>query len=448
MKTSYSIFSFFFVALCILLGHSLCSQTSHFAAINGGTLHYQTVGSGKAVLIINGGPGIDAEGFMYLAKRIADLGYQSVLYDQRGTGQSKLDTIDSATITMDLMTEDIEVIRKALNIDKWLVFGHSFGGVMANYYASKHPDKISGIIHSSSGGIDLKILGNAGARINELLSEVERDSLAYWRQQLRADPSEANRAMHTRALAKAYVVSDAHVPIVTARMKNVNMTINGLVWQDLSRINYDCKNVLSDFHQPVLIIQGDQDVVTDDMAITADSVFPNSRLVFLENCGHYGWLDQEERYFGEIEDFLYRIETSEIESRIKSYVNSIYKQDTASIAGYTDELIQKSGYYYGKKNSHWSYHFMNYQELFQTALNYNAKDWIPEWAPIDITIFEVKEKVASAKVKAIWGFDYLLLSKNQNGDWKIDKILWQSYSESEAKAYFNQLKQATENDKT
>jgi|GEM_PF-935411 len=423
------------------LSANLNAQASHFTEIENGILHYQVIGSGKPILIINGGPGINSNGFMNLAERLADLGYQCILYDQRGTGKSELKNIDSTTITMNLMTEDIEVIRNEIGCDKWIVFGHSFGGIMANYYASKFPNYISGIIHSSSGGIDLEVLENAGARINELLSESERDSLTYWRQQLSSNPSEENRVNHSRAIAKAYVVSDEHVPVVTARMKYVNMNINSLVWQDLRQMNYDCKQTLTNFQQPVLIVQGKQDVVTDDMALAAHSTFPNSTLVFLDSCGHYGWLDQEKKYFGAIKKFLISVEKEEIEQQITNYVKSIYEHDTTFISRYTDELIQKSGYFYSKKSKSWSYHFMNYHELIETALTYNSKKWIPDWAPIEIEIFEVKEKIASAKVKAIWGFDYILLSKNENGNWKIDKILWQSYSETETKEYFKILNQ-------
>ena len=82
---------------------------------------------------------------------------------------------------------------------------------------------------------------------------------------------------------------------------------------------------------------------------------------------------------------------------------------------------------------------MDYEELQHTAATYNRKQWLPEWAPAEIEIYEVKEKVASAKVKAIWGFDYILLSK-KNDQWIIDKVLWQSYTADEQQEYFRKLK--------
>ncbi len=52
---------------------------------------------------------------------------------------------------------------------------------------------------------------------------------------------------------------------------------------------------------------------------------------------------------------------------------------------------------------------------------------------------EVKERVASAKVKAIWVFDYMLLSK-KNGKWIIDKVFWQIHTVDEQNEYCRKLK--------
>ena len=425
--------------LSCLISISTVAQDSFTVKMEGGTIHGQTLGEGRPILILNGGPGMNSEGFLPLAQKLSTLGYQTILFDQRGTGKSEWNKIDSATITMDLMTADIESIREYLDIDKWIVLGHSFGGILANYYATKYPQSITGIIHSSSGGVDLSVLRTAGDRIDQLLSDEERDSLAYWRTQSRLEDSPENRLMYARSLAKAYVFSPDHVPAISERLTQINLPINGLVWQDLRRIQYDCKESLKGFSRPVLIIQGKQDVVTTDIANQTHQTYANSKLVLLDSCGHYGWLDQEIKYFDEIKKYLYAVEKEEIERVISNCVKSVYDQDTSLIQGYTDELLQKSGYFFSRKDKKWSYHFMSLEELKNTALSYNSRDWIPSWAPIDIDIFEIKEKVASTKVKAIWGFDYILLSKSQQGYWKIDKILWQSYSEIEAKEYLGKL---------
>ncbi|MDZ7681598.1 MAG: alpha/beta fold hydrolase [Fodinibius sp.] len=78
---------------------------------------------------------------------------------------------------MDLMIHDIEVLRTHLGIDQWNIMGHSFGGMMAYYYASKHPETIIGMIQSSSGAMDLRLLSTLD--ITESFTDMQRDSLAF-----------------------------------------------------------------------------------------------------------------------------------------------------------------------------------------------------------------------------------------------------------------------------
>ncbi|UII23393.1 alpha/beta fold hydrolase [Fulvivirga ligni] len=285
----------------LILNTCVYAQKSHFAPSKDLKIHYQVLGIGEPVLIINGGPGFSSEGFLPLARKIASLGYQAILYDQRGTGKSSIQPLDSTTITMDLMNADIEAIRKHLGYEKWIVLGHSFGGIMAYYYTSKYPEKVKGMIQSSSGGIDLTLLSTSG--ILSRLTTWERDSLQYWNTRMSEHIAGA-REHYYSYLARAYVLDKSHVAAVTERLLQGNLFLNGLVWQDLRRINYDCKEQLKNFQGPVLIIQGQQDVVSMELAEIAEGTLPNSEVVILPECGHYGWLDQEAKYFSAIASFL------------------------------------------------------------------------------------------------------------------------------------------------
>lgn len=286
------------------------SQASGYAHSNGVNIFYQSVGEGTPVLVINGGPGFSSEGFLSIAQEIASFGYQAILYDQRGTGKSELTAIDGSTLTMDLMVQDMEALRTELGLESWVLFGHSFGGMMANYYASKHPEHVSAIIHSSSGGVDLFLLQNARDNLYARLSPEEIDSLTYWRQRYTESDLEEDRRSSNRYLATAYVFHKVHVPLVTERLLLGNLTVNRLVWSDMRRIDFDCKAALKAFDQPVLILQGAQDVIPEEVGLRAHDVFPNSELVFLDESGHYGWLDQKEAYLGKIETFLHGLESA------------------------------------------------------------------------------------------------------------------------------------------
>lgn len=112
--------------------------------------HYEVYGTGTPLLIINGGPGMNSIGFRPLAKQLGKK-YKAIIYDQRGTGKSSIENPDSENVTLDLMIQDIEELRKELKIDHWFVLCHSFGGMLGSYYATKHPESIQGLILSASG---------------------------------------------------------------------------------------------------------------------------------------------------------------------------------------------------------------------------------------------------------------------------------------------------------
>ncbi|WP_279615096.1 alpha/beta fold hydrolase [Desulfospira joergensenii] len=280
------------------------SQKSGFLITDDGKIHYQTYGSGSPFLIINGGPGLDSEGFSPLAELLSDK-YLTILFDQRGTGKSALKKIDNTTITMKRMAQDIESLRAHLNIKDWIVLGHSFGGWMAEYYASRYPERIKGMILSSSGGIDLEVLNYVSANINIRLSEAEKESLKYWLEKIRqGDTGYDAKYKKGECLAPAYLYNKKFVPQVAERLAHTNLQINKLVFRNLHEINFDCKETLRNFSKPVLIIQGRQDIVGDGTAFRAHSILRNSTVVFLNECGHYGWLDQKEQYIQEIDKFL------------------------------------------------------------------------------------------------------------------------------------------------
>jgi proline iminopeptidase len=288
-----------------LLFHCFAIADDGFAMSSDSALiYYRTFGSGKPLLIINGGPGMNSDGFEGLAKALSS-GNLTIIYDQRGTGRSALPLLDSSTITMQLMIDDIEAIRTTLGIERLSILGHSFGGMLASYYAALHPEHLDHLILSSSGGIDLGLLKYAGTAINSKLSSEEKDSVHYWSDRIDAgDTSHYAQLERGRFLAPAYVYDKAYVPVIAERLTHGNATVNQLIWSDLQRIHFDCSEQLRTLDRPVLIIQGKQDIIRTETAERAHRVLKHSRVVFLEHSAHYGWLDNANAYFGEIRRFM------------------------------------------------------------------------------------------------------------------------------------------------
>lgn len=294
------IFLFFFL---VSIGNTF-AQTEGYSSNNDSTkTYYKIFGKGEPLLIINGGPGMNSNGFESMAKTLGE-SQETIIYDQRGTGKSKLKELNSNTISMKIMADDMEALRKHLKIKKWNILGHSFGGMLASYYATVYPNSINKLVLSSSGGIDLTLLKTENL-IERNLTKVEKDSLAYWNDKIEKGDTSHNAAIgRGRALAPAYVYDQKYVPIIAERLTQGNSTINGLLWDDMQKINFDCKDKLQHFKNPVLIIQGKQDVISNQIGELAHKTFPNSKLILLENCRHYGWLDAKEKYFSDINSFL------------------------------------------------------------------------------------------------------------------------------------------------
>jgi proline iminopeptidase len=293
------------IFILLIISISVQAQTEEIINSGNSKLHFRVFGKGNPMLIINGGPGMNSDGFTNIAQTFTQYDYQTITYDQRGTGKSSVELLNSKTITMDLMVADIENLRTHLNIEKWTIFGHSFGGIMAAYYATKHPEHIDKLILSSSGGINMEFTSYVAKRQQANLTELQRDSLAFYqRKQDRGDISIETRKGRAKYLAFAYVYNPSKAPIIAERLQQFNGKINRLVIQDLFKINFDCSEKFLNFDKPVLVLQGKNDIITVDTAQKTAKAFPNSKLRLMDHCAHYGWLDAPEVYFASIQSFL------------------------------------------------------------------------------------------------------------------------------------------------
>lgn len=117
---------------------------------DGNLMYWEACGNplGKPALVVHGGPG---SGCSVGARRFPELDrYRVVLFDQRGCGRSTPHAGDSATDmsvnTTEHLLTDMELLRRNLNIEKWLLFGGSWGSTLILAYAERHPDRVSEIV--------------------------------------------------------------------------------------------------------------------------------------------------------------------------------------------------------------------------------------------------------------------------------------------------------------
>ena len=119
--------------------------------VGDGNLVYWEVagrGDGKPALVLHGGPGSGCT--PHHRRFFNPAAYRIVLFDQRGCGRSTPHAsdpaVDLSTNTTHHLLRDIECLRRHLGLQRWLVFGNSWGSTLALAYAEQHPSRVSELI--------------------------------------------------------------------------------------------------------------------------------------------------------------------------------------------------------------------------------------------------------------------------------------------------------------
>src|SRR5437763_8433652 len=171
-------------------------------ARNDAELFYTIVGtSGDYVLVLSGGPGEDIRSMQGGADELGKK-YRCIMWEQRGTGRSKLPKYDSSTINLNAYIEDIEALRKQVHAEKFIVVGNSWGMILGLAYAGTHCDAVRAVVTIGSGPITFEYLGvfsdNQFARLGACELEVRN----FWKDPAR-ESADSDRAAFERLRAAA-----------------------------------------------------------------------------------------------------------------------------------------------------------------------------------------------------------------------------------------------------
>jgi proline iminopeptidase len=261
--------------------------------------------NGKPVVFLHGGPG---GGCTPTQRRLFDPEkYRILLFDQRGCGRSTPYASLEANTTWHLVA-DIERLRQMIGVDKWMVFGGSWGSTLALAYAQEHTERVT----------ELVLRGIFTLRRSELLwyyqegaswifpdkwegflapiPEEERgDLMAAYRRRL-IDPDSAVQARAARAWSmwegetitllhnQGYSdqFGDEHYAIAFARIENHYFVNEGWFEEgQLIRNAHRLKNI------PGVIIQGRYDIATPPKsAWELHKAWPEAQFIMVPDAGH------------------------------------------------------------------------------------------------------------------------------------------------------------------
>ena len=169
----------FLVAAALFLPSVAGAQEGAFDSA-GLQLYYTSAGTGTPIVLLSGGPGLNVDYVLPIAQFLP-AGYRSIAFEQRGTGRSRPQPFDPATLTINTVVQDLEALRVRLQQDRLSLLGHSWGGMLAMAYAAAHPDHVDRLILVDSGGPTLEFTQWFGDNIEARLRPEDIELRDYWR---------------------------------------------------------------------------------------------------------------------------------------------------------------------------------------------------------------------------------------------------------------------------
>lgn len=285
----------------------LLAQTGHDGAVarESFTLHYKTIGTGRPLLLLSGGPGFDVDYMMPLAQELS-ASYQCILLEQRGTGRSQPPALTPENANVAVMVEDIEALRDSMKLNKLVILGHSWGGMLGMAYAAAHADRVDSLVLVASGGMDSSFGPIFMDNILMRATTIERQRIRQI-QDAMGSASDLQTAYLdlSRLLVPLYFFDRDRGEqfMAAAKKESYHPQLAHLVQIDLQR-NYNVHDQLRHFNPPVLIIQGHQDPMPEGVAFDSKATLPNVQLLFLNESGHFPWLEQPEAFYKSLRAFL------------------------------------------------------------------------------------------------------------------------------------------------
>ncbi len=276
----------------------------------GAIVYYETIGQGRPLMVLHGGPGATHGYFLPYLLPLAKH-HRLVFMDERGSGRSER-LADFKGYTLDNLACDADAVRRALGLKTVDVMGHSFGGILAQAYATKYPSTVRRLILAGTGSSASRV--NADFKlIKDSLDPVLRGQIDALELKgiIGADGAQLPEYRKLADEAEASYEYQGRPPQWDDHGDAIGWDVLNEMWGNRSDFHIDGNLAGFDFVPalrklliPTLIILGDHDLVSTATVKETHAAIRNSKVIVLARSGHMTFVDQMDAFLRDVSAFL------------------------------------------------------------------------------------------------------------------------------------------------
>jgi proline iminopeptidase len=282
-----------------------------FIEVEGGKIWYRIDGKGDKtpVLLLHGGPGSSSFNLDPLKELSQDR--PVIFLDQLGCGRSTRIT-DTTLMTIEKNVEQLEQVRKALKLDKFYLYGHSWGTMLGMDYYVKYPKGIQGLIFSSPL-FSTKIWTDDADTLIKTLPEATQKAIRESERQKKYASEAYKEAM--KVYYKAYVRrSDKSKSQQDTAAKFFGENVYNFMWGPSeftatgNLLNYNRLKDLPKITVPTLLTAGEFDEARPSSVRYYTSLIPGAQFKEIPQAAHSTMMDNPKEYIGVLREFLRKMD--------------------------------------------------------------------------------------------------------------------------------------------
>ncbi len=270
------------------------------AQLNGTELFFECVGQGRPMLIMHGGLGLDHTYFRPWLDRLCEVA-KLIYYDHRANGRSARPATMEG-IGHEIWAADADALRAHLGFDRIFLFGHSYGGFLAQEYALRFANHLAGLILCSTA----PAIDYMPTIQDKAIARGTRDSLAALGEAFGRPMADDNdwRSIWMRILPMYFKRYD----IRFGQAMDQTTSYSAAAW---NHVNANCLPKfntvprLREISVPTLVLCGADDWITPvEQSERIHAELPNAELTIFKESGHFPFIEEPDEFVTMVRNWI------------------------------------------------------------------------------------------------------------------------------------------------